>query len=124
MDPKRTRSRVGPEAPIKAAIKKFMEDEQWLVIVTHGNAFQAGLPDLYCAHRNHGVRWVEVKYAGKYEFTDDQLRVFPALASKGVNIHVLAMYDPRSEVELREEYKKLWLPPNYYRYIWHSSGKY
>lgn len=121
MEPKKTRPSSGPEAGIKSAIKRYMEHQGWLVIVTHGNAFQAGLPDLYCAHQGHGWRWVEVKYAGKYEFTRDQLRLFPLLAEKGIGIWVLALTMNWSPGELEIEYKKLWQPPNYHRYIGHTK---
>ena len=120
MEPKQTRSSKGPEGPIKQAIKDFLEARQWAVIITHGNMWQAGLPDLYIAHQNHGTRWVEVKYAEKYEFTRDQLRVFPLLTSKGVGIWVLALAHHKNTVELEQEYKKLWLPPNWHHYVGHS----
>jgi hypothetical protein len=107
------RSGPGPEAPIKDAIKLYMEKLGWYVIVTHGNAFQSGLPDLYCCHLQHGQRWVEVKNPLKYSFTKAQWDVFPALACKGVGVWILT-------AATDEEYKKLWLPPNYHRYMGHT----
>lgn len=89
MEPRIPRGGEGPEAPIKRAIKKALEARGWLVVVTHGNKYQSGLPDLFCAHRQHGHRWIEVKYAGKYSFTKAQLEMFPKMVAAGQQIWVL-----------------------------------
>jgi hypothetical protein len=81
--------RAGPESIIQDDLKDFLERRGWYVIVTHGSEFQMGLPDLYCAHYEYGVRWVEVKNPEKYSFTSAQRQVFPALMSKGVGIWIL-----------------------------------
>src|SRR5262249_39777280 len=108
------------EAPIKRAIKKFLEERGWLVVITHGNQFQSGLPDLWIAHQAHGQRWVEVKYALKYEFTPAQERMFPAMATKSVGVWVMALETDKAIEALEREYKLLWLPPNFRHYIGHS----
>lgn len=106
-----------PEALIKKKLVEHMERLGWYVIVTHGNMFQAGLPDLYCAHKLHGQRWVEVKHLGSYRFTDDQLRVFPELAKRGVQIWVLATHRDPSAEQIQMEYQKLWKPGNWWTYL-------
>ncbi len=121
MEPKETRAQRGPESPIKAAIKAYMELRGWYVIVTHGNMYQSGLPDLYCIHQSYRDRWVEVKYKGKYEFTPAQLKTFPEFAQRGIGIWVLAMHDHKNADELLMEYRKLWEPPNFYQYIGHTK---
>lgn len=120
LEPKETRSSKGPEAPIKEAIKKYMEERKWFVKITHGNAFQSGLPDLYCIHQSYRDRWIEVKYAGKYEFTPAQLITFRQFAECGMGIWVIALYDPKDMDMLAIEYKKLWQAPNWHSYIGHT----
>lgn len=100
----------GPEKIIQEAIIKFLEARGWLVIVTHGNEFQMGLPDLYCAHYEFCTRWVEVKNPEKYSFTPAQQQVFPALMSKGVGIWIMCYADV-------VEYEKLFCPPNWMRFL-------
>jgi hypothetical protein len=100
----------GPEAKIQTDIIKALRGGEWLVIVTHGNEFQKGLPDLWCAHLQYGVRWVEVKNIEKYRFTAAQLETFPAMQSKGVGVWVLGSDKP-------EELQKLFGPPNWWHYL-------
>jgi hypothetical protein len=114
VEPKKLRSSEGPEAPIKRAIVKYLQERKWLVVVTHGNMFQSGLPDLYCAHIEHGQRWIEVKNPLKYHFTKAQMYLFPELFKHGVGVWVLVD-------ATKAEYDKLWEPPNFHRFIGHSS---
>jgi len=53
---------------------------------------------------------VEVKNPLAYSFTAAQLRVFPALAAKGVGIWILTSARP-------EELQLLMKPPNWYQYL-------
>ena len=80
------------------------------MIPTHGNEFQMGLPDLYCAHSLYGQRWIEVKNPLAYSFTKAQLEIFPAMQSKGISIWILTSAEP-------SEFKKLMEPPNWYVYL-------
>lgn len=114
MQPKKFRAGPGPEAPIKAAIKTLLESRGWFVVVTHGNQFQSGLPDLYAIHKNNGQRWIEVKNPEAYSFTTAQLATFPEFSSRSVGIYVLIAAS-------EEEYKKLFLPPNWGYYVGHSK---
>ena len=101
----------GPESKIKFSIKAKLQALDWAVIVTHGNEYQMGLPDLYCAHRTFGARWIEVKNPDSYKFTDAQMEVFPLLTSKGIGIWVLT-------ADTDEEIKKIIaIPPNWYQYL-------
>ena len=112
MDPlkiKATRT-SGPEAKIQTAITKKLESLSWVVVPTHGNEFQMGLPDLYCAHKRYGTRWVEVKNPLAYSFTPAQLDLFPQLTAAGVGIWILIS-------DSDWEYNKLFSAPNWYTYL-------
>lgn len=87
-----------------------MKIRDWYVIVTHGNVYQQGLPDLYVCHARYGARWVEVKNPAGYHFTPAQLEVFPAFSSKGVGVWVLTDSTP-------EELNKLFQPPNWHTFL-------
>ena len=106
--PKR-KGAAGPEAKIQAAIIMYMRNLNWFVKNTHGNMYQSGLPDLYCAHKRYGTRWIEVKNPGKYAFTPAQLETFPQMTAAGVGIFVLT-------AATDTEYDKLFGPPNWYLY--------
>lgn len=112
MEPRKPRGtkRGGPEQKIQNDLIEYLKLRDWLIKVTHGNEFQSGLPDLYCAHKKYGQRWIEVKNPESYAFTAAQLDFFPKLAAVGVGVWVLvAATEP--------EYKKLWLPPNWHTYL-------
>lgn len=100
------------EADIQAALVKKLRSLEWFVKPTHGNMYQSGFPDLYCAHRKYGQRWVEVKLPEMKgsRFTAAQLDTFPQLAAAGVGIWILTSHEG---VELR----KLFGPPNWYMFL-------
>lgn len=113
MDPFNTRKTrlSGPEAIIEKAIMKRLKALDWLVIQTHGNAYQMGLPDLYAAHSAYGARWIEVKNPDNYNFTAAQIEVFPALSAKKIGIWIL-FNDSDSEIG------KLFTEPNWYQFFY------
>lgn len=81
----------GPEHYVRDAIVKELRYREWLVKMTHGNQYQSGFPDLFCAHKKYGIRWVEVKLPemkGSH-FTAAQLEWFPQFSAAGVGIWVL-----------------------------------
>lgn len=83
----------------------------WLVLQTHGNAYQMGLPDLYAAHFKYGARWIEVKNPANYSFTGAQIEVFPALHAKGVGIWILFGDDDY-------QINKIFEPPNWFQFFY------
>ena len=101
-----------PEAKIQNAIVDFLRAREWLVMVTHGNAYQSGFPDLFCCHSKYGQRWVEVKLPNMKgsRFTNAQLEDFPKICSHGSGVWVMT---GTSEIE----YEKLFKPPNWYQYL-------
>ena len=96
----------GPELQIRTAIINKLTLLGWYCIITHGNAFQSGLPDIYACHRMYGTRWIEVKNPKGYAFTEAQNRVFPEFTAKGVGIWILVS-DSDSEMD------KLFKPANW-----------
>ena len=105
MNPKQLRSK-GPEAVIQERIIKALEQLGWFVIVTHGNIYQQGLPDLMCYHKNFGQRFIEVKNPCHFRFTPAQLICFPKIMETGVGVWVLTSADP-------QELEKLMRPANF-----------
>ena len=107
--PKNTK-KAGPERIIQDALKVMLKGRDWLVMETHGNEFQFGFPDLYCAHLRYGSRWIEVKNPKNYSFTKAQMQFFPMMSSKGVGIWILT-------AATEYEYNKLFMPANWYTYL-------
>src|SRR5262249_31332979 len=82
-------NKASPEAGIRARIIKHLEERGWFVKITHGGMFQSGFPDLFAAHAEFGMRWIEIKNPDRYKFTRAQLRDFPEFESHGAGIWVL-----------------------------------
>jgi len=103
------RPKHGPEWFIQRDLKKFLKIRGWLVEQTHGNLFQDGFPDLFIAHPRYGVRWIDCKVPGRYEFTRAQRQKWPIWDSYGIGIWILT-------AATQEEYDKLFAPPNWKDY--------
>lgn len=110
MEPFQAESGTGPEAKIEKDVMKALRGQEWFVKKIHGNAFQSGLPDLFCAHFKYGHRWVEIKYAAKYSFTPAQQKDFPAMMAAGEKIWILTG-------DSVDELLKLFKPPNWQEYF-------
>lgn len=114
MDPlKKLRPKDRSEAQIQAAFMRELLLEGWYCIRTHGNAFQAGFPDILAMHKRWGTRWVEVKRPGRARFTQDQLDVFTKFSSKNVGVWVVTHEDER---------KKIHGPANWHTFLYGSRG--
>lgn len=94
-----------PEHKIQLDLIEFLENREWMVEATHGNAYQKGFPDLYSAHVRHGQRWIDCKVEGKYSFTKAQIAKWPAFEAKGVGIWILTGAN-------EAQYDRLFRPPN------------
>jgi len=103
--------KAGPEKKIQDAVESYLRVREWLVKHIHGNAYQAGWPDLWASHSKYGHRWVEIKLPGMVgsQFTPSQLDWFPKLCANGSGVWVLTG-------ALDSEYLKLWKPPNWWVY--------
>lgn len=109
MEPKKFKSKHGPEHKIQAKFIKYLEMRGWRVERMIGNQLQMGIPDIYCMHPVHGTRWVDLKHAGKYEFTKAQIVKWPLWRDHGVGIWIIVGWSD-------EEYNKLFAPPNWEDY--------
>jgi hypothetical protein len=103
----------GPEYHIQEALVEFLESRGWLVERMIGNAYQQGIPDLYCFHPSWGERWIDVKVEGRYSFTKAQKTKWPLWESFGCPIWILTD-------ATQEQYDKLFDKPNWRDY-WKPS---
>lgn len=100
-----------PEARLQDKIVSFLEDRGWLVEETHGNAFQRGIPDLFCWNQQLGFfRWIDVKRRERHEYTQHQCQTWTHWEKHGLGVWI--MMEPTDE-----EYAKLFEPPNF-RVYW------
>ena len=107
------RPRHGKEYFIQRDLIAYLKVRGWLVERIIGNAFQSGLPDLFCYHPKWGSRWIDCKVEGRYSFTKAQKRKWPIWAKFGIGIWILIGAD-------QENYDKLFQPPNMMDY-WKKS---
>ena len=110
------RPKHGPEYFIQRDLIAFLEAREWLVERMIGNAFQMGIPDLYCHHSKWGYRWIDVKVKGRYSFTKPQRQKWPRWEKAGVGIWILTGAD-------QENYDKLFKAPNWRDYWKAPWGK-
>ena len=110
MDALKLRER--PEAKLQKEIIKFLRNKEWLVMVTHGNAYQHGFPDLFATHARHSMRWIEVKLPGMKgsHFTPAQLEYFPQMTAHGAGVWIMT---GASEME----YQVLFGKSNWHHYL-------
>jgi hypothetical protein len=80
-----------PEALVQATIVNRLRAQGWYVMKMHGNEFQKGFPDLFCSHKDHGIKLIEVKRPGMKgsSFTDAQLKAFPEMTRNGAPVYVI-----------------------------------
>lgn len=90
-------------------IRPLLKDLGWLVEVTHGNRFMKGFPDLYLSHPTHGIRWVDVKVEGDYEYTEAQRAKWPVWHQHGTGIWIMT-------AGTLEQVERLFKPPNWLDY--------
>ena len=109
MEPVRPRGR--PEDLIVQQLKSYLKTRDWLTKKTHGNEFSIGWPDLYCAHKRYGQRWIECK-TKKGNLEGTQIEFFKELAAVGVGVWILTE-------ATEEQYQLLFGSPNW---IWYLPG--
>lgn len=101
------------ELEIQRELVTFLRDRNWLVERMLGNAYQSGIPDLFCHHKKWGMRWVEVKRPTGYSFTLRQRQKWPAWEKAGIGIWILT-------AATQEQYDLLFKAPNW-RSFWRPS---
>jgi hypothetical protein len=109
MDPKKFRSKTGPEAIIQRDFIAFVKERGWHVERMIGNALQKGIPDIYIMHPEFGGRWIDLKNPHDYEFTRAQRIKWPIWEEYGQPIWIITG-------ATEEEYSKLFRPPNWREY--------
>lgn len=105
--------RHGPEWHIQQDLVRFLKTRGWLVERLIGNAFQTGIPDLYCHHPKWGGRWIDVKQPDRYSLTKAQRRKWPEWERFGVGVWILTG-------AAQEQYDLLFQAPNW-RAFWKRS---
>lgn len=114
MEYKLPKKRQRPEAKIQKDICTYLRNRGWFVLVTHGNMYQSGFPDLYATHSRYGSRWIEVKLPemkGSH-FTNAQKDTFPKLTANGTGIWILTGAN-------EQEYRKLFQGANFWKFWEH-----
>jgi hypothetical protein len=101
------------EQDIQRKLITFLQIREWFVERMLGNAFQFGIPDLFCFHKKWGMRWVEVKRPEGYSFTLRQRQKWPEWEKAGIGIWILTD-------ATQEQYNLLFQPPNW-RNFWKPS---
>ena len=91
MNPLKLPSKKRPEDTIRDDLITYMEKRGWYIMKMHGSLFQQGFPDLYCTHKLHGVRLIEVKLPEMKgsRWTNAQRDNFPKLSENGTLIWIL-----------------------------------
>lgn len=89
----------------RGKVVEYLKARGWHVEPMSANAWQTGLPYLYCHDKKWGTRWVDVKNPDEYELTAIQKRKWPKLAQAGICIWILT-------AGTQEQYDLLFGPPN------------
>lgn len=85
---KLSKPRGHPEKKLEHAVRNYLHSQGWYTVKMHGNKFQSGIPDLYCAHPKYGQRWIELKTRDGV-MTSAQCRTFPKFHKAGVKIFII-----------------------------------
>ena len=101
------------ELHIQRQLVEYLRARGWHVERMLANAFQTGIPDLYCHHPKWGARWVEVKRPDGYSFTRAQRRKWPEWERAGIGIWILTGVT-------QEQFDLLFKAPNW-REFWRPS---
>jgi hypothetical protein len=101
------------ELDIQRELITFLQARGWHVERMLGNAYQSGIPDLFCYHKKWGMRWIEVKRPAGYSFTQRQRQRWPAWEKAGIGIWILT-------AATDEQHDLLFKSPNW-RDFWRRS---
>lgn len=106
------------EDSIQEDMVAFLRLRGWTVAETHGNAYQKGLPDLFCWNQKHNLfRWVDMKNPNRYRFTKDQCKVWTGWEKEGLGVWIIT-------AATDEEYQKLFGDANFRDYWLPHYDKY
>lgn len=90
-----------------ADLRKLMVSRGWMVKKVTASAYMLGWPDVFAAHKEFGVRWIETKRPDTGRLSADQVRVFTEFQTHGVGIWIL---------ETAMDYNLLFGRPNWWQY--------
>lgn len=117
--------RSDPEQRLRAELVSFLRDRGWHVRMTHGNAYQKGVPDLLCFNRSFlrtelgPYRPIDVKVEGYYQYTKAQCLEWPEWMPEVGGPGVWIMMGANEQW-----YAKLFQPPNMWDYWRPAYNKY
>ena len=108
----RPRFHSNPEQLLQdGEIIPFLQERGWLVEKMHGNAFQKGIPDLYCYHPGLDLhKWIDVKLPQGSTLTKAQCQKWPVWEQWGIDIYIM-------KAATEEEYQKIFGKGNW-REMW------
>ena len=101
------RTKHGPEFHLQARVVKRLRELGWHVERVVGTALQRGLPDLLAMHPRYGLRMIDIKNPGSYEFTKAQREKWPIFDRFGGGVYIITSLE---EIDL------LLGPPNWLNY--------
>jgi len=105
------RGQHGPEYLIQGKVVRALKEQGWHVERLIGNAYQNGLPDLLAMHIKYGMRLIDIKVKGSYNYTKAQRYKWPIHHMHGGGAYIITSVD---EIDL------LFGPPNWLDY-WKKS---
>lgn len=103
------------ESKIRDDIKAYLKSEGWTVVVTHGNQWQAGVPDILAYSQWVGHRWIDVKRPKRNTLTKAQRALWPVWHKSGLGVWIMEAAD-------EENFMRLLRPPNWLDYWKKSYG--
>ena len=102
------------ELQIQRELVAFLKARTWHVERMLANAYQTGIPDLYCYHKRWGERRIEVKRPDEYSFTRwTKVEMARVGAPLGIPIWILT-------AATQDQYDLLFKSPNW-REFWKRS---
>lgn len=101
------------ELHIQRELVEFLRTRGWHVERMLADAYQNGIPDLFCFNRKWGMRWVEIKRPEGYSVTLRQRQKWPVWEKAGIGIWILT-------AATQQQYDLLFRPPNW-RDFWKPS---
>lgn len=87
------RAAHGKEYYIQEKVVRALKEQGWHVERLTGNAFQSGLPDLLAMHPKYGMRLIDIKVAGSYNYTRAQRYKWPIHHTFGGGAYIITSVD-------------------------------
>jgi len=105
------------ESTLQRRIKNYLMKQGWHVEVLSCNAFQKGIPDLYCFKQVElpdgelceWHRWVDIKVPGKGTLTKAQCQKWPVWESIGLGVWIMTECD-ESVLHRPPNFRDWWKP--------------